>query len=94
MRFVLTPEEFEEKKSEFKSTIDKFLSDYSDFIKVSSPSNWRGLGNAYSEVKKLKKYIDEIEPLTLKHLDSDVVRDGILTDEEKEEWEAMKKYNL
>jgi len=42
----------------------------------------------------LKKYVDKVEPLTLKHLDIVIVRDEVLTDDEKEEWETTKKYNI
>lgn len=94
MKFVLTPKEFQEKKEEFKSKIDKFTSDYHEFTRYVSPSNWRTVGGHQVEIDQLKHHVDKATPLKSKDLEQDWVRDQVLNDEEKEEWNAMKKYNL
>lgn len=92
MDFIKTPDEYNELRNDFSTKIDSFLDDYGKFLDSTSPDYWRG--GIYQKIKKLKGDIYGYEPLTLKHLDADWVRDEVLSDEQKEIWDNTKKYNL
>ena len=91
---VKTPEEFHQMKNDIKGKLRKFISEYDQFVKSVSPSNWRSTGHHYQALKIFCDDIDNFEPVTTKHLDQEWVRDQVLTDEEKEMWNDAKKYNL
>ena len=94
MNFIKTKSEFEEMKKDFTQKIDSFLNDFNEFTRHLSPSYWRSTGKVFSELKTLKYNMRVLEPIQMKHLEQDWVRDEVLNDEEKEEYNTIKKYNL
>jgi len=94
MAIVKTKAEYELMKKDILTKIDKFLLDYGDFTRKTAPKHWRGTSNVYQALNKAKKDIPEYDPLEMKHLEHDWVRDDVLTDEEKELYDATTKYNI
>jgi hypothetical protein len=97
MKYVKTPDEFDKLKQKMLKKLIRFIDDYEEFSKYTSPSSWRLSGHHFMELKNLKKDLidtDRIKSLTMKDLENEFVRDEIFTDEEKELWDATTKYNL
>jgi hypothetical protein len=57
-----------------------------------SPKYWRTMGDGFNK-RKLITQIKEYEPATNKHLQTDLFRDEVFTDEE-EEWNNIDKNKL
>lgn len=92
MNFVKTNKEYKELKDEFSKKIDSFLKDYLEFLNFTSPAYWRS--SIYTKINNYKEEMKDFTPLTMKHLDNEKVRDEVLSDEDKELWNASKKYNI
>lgn len=95
MRVIKTLAEYDQMKADFSNEIDSFLKKFDVFLKSTSPSYWRSTGSVYTTIKNFKKDdLKTLKPLELKHLEVEWVRDEVLDDDEKEEWNDTKKYNL
>jgi len=94
MSIVKTQEEYEEMKKDFTNKIDKFLLDFNEFSRKTSPKYWRSFGDAHVGLRNIKDRMKEYTPLKMKHLEVDFVRDDVLNDKEKEIYNQTKKYNL
>lgn len=94
MNFIKTQLEFDEMKKEFTRKIDSFLIDFNEFTRHVAPKYWRSGGIVYSELKKFKDHIQKFEPIQMKDLKQDWVRDEVMTDDERELWNTSKKYNV
>ena len=94
MEVIKTRKEFEEMKKEFIEKIDSFIGDYDKFTKSVRPGYWSTTGEYFAHLLSMKDMIPRLQPLELKDLESKFVRDEVLTDEEIDQWEQTKKYNL
>jgi len=94
MKAIKSKKEFKLMKDEISKKLDDFIESYDIFIKSVSPNYWRTTGNNYRDLISIKKEISRFEPLKMSHLDSEIVRDEVLTDEEKELYITTKKYNI
>jgi len=94
LKYIKTKEEFQVIKDEMDQKVVDFMKSYDTFTRLTSPKNWRTSGHHFSELRKLKDEIKEFEPLKLKDLDNEHVRDSIMTDEEKEIYKNSKKFNI
>lgn len=94
MKVIKTLDEYEQMKKNFNNDIDSFLKKFDIFLNSTSPSYWRTTGKLYTDMKNFKKEVNKFEPLNMKHLEIDWVRDEVLDDEDREEWNNIKKYNL
>lgn len=94
MKFVLTKKEFDKDKKEILNKLDIFMKDYDNFTKKVKPKYWRETGEDYFNLKKTYKDIKNSEPIDMNDLESDIVRDEVLSSEEIDLWNKMKSYNL
>lgn len=90
---IKTKDEFEEMKQDMLQKVDNFVKDWDEFTRYVSPKHWQGMGRNFKPTM-LKDDIMRYEPATQKHLDNELFRDEVFTDEEKEEWNATQKYNI
>ena len=92
MSIVKSKEEFEEMKKDMIQKTNNFLKDYYEFSRYVSSNFWRS--SIYSEIEKFRDQIKDYTPITMKELEHEWIRNSVLTDEEKEIWNASKKYNV
>jgi len=93
MSFMKTNSEFQEMKQDVVNKLNSFIDSYDKFSNHINPKHWRSSGNYY-EIKNLKDDIDDYTQCTADNLESDFFRKEVMTDEEREEYETEKKYNL
>lgn len=94
MKILKTRKEYDLMKDELSTEIDNFLSKFDVFLRSTSPNYWRTTGTLYTNIKNFKDEIKNIKPLTIDELEQEWIRTQVLTEEEEEEWNTQKKYNL
>ncbi len=94
MGIIKTKEEFLDAKKNILADFETYLNSYNKFTRIVSPSSWRSLGNNFNS-HNIKDSIKNAKgPITMKDLESEFIRDEVLTDEEKEIYNQITKYNL
>lgn len=86
-----SPKEFSKSKKELIDKFQDFYDTYDKFIFSVSPSQWRTTGHHMANLREIGAELVDLDPLLMKDLESEFVRDQILTDEEKELWNNVKK---
>jgi len=91
---VKTIKEFQKLKGDIEKQLVDFMKNYDQFIKSVAPSHWRTTGTHYHHLRDLKGDLKYFTPVQLKDLEHEMVRDQVLTDEEKDFYNTAKKYNI
>jgi peptidoglycan hydrolase CwlO-like protein len=55
---------FCEEQDKIKSQIDSLLEDYEEFTKKVSPKNWRSTGSHFTNLREMKKDVDNYSAIT------------------------------
>lgn len=93
MSFLKSPEEFQELKKDALVKLDAFISSYDEFTRQVAPRYWRSSGKFF-DVKKLTDEIDDFKQCSQKDVDNAHFRNCVMTDEEQEEYNTIKNYNI
>lgn len=94
MKYVKSKKEYDKLKNDMIDQIEDLMKNYEEFSKSTSSKYWRNTGTHFTELRGMISDIEHFEPITMKDLDNEVIRDQVLTDEEKELYNATKNYNL
>jgi hypothetical protein len=94
MGIIKTRAEYDKMKIDILKKIDNFIYDYNEFTRKTNSKYWRVCGELSAELNNIKGEIPRFKPLNSKELSQSWIRDEILTDEEKIEYENIIKYNL